>query len=152
MKSFGGGWLMCYTTVGGVHVSRETSPIRADAAYGSDGYRADCRNYPFNQVGALFLWITLNIEKTQRSWTMAYDTMMMCKAAWYADGHNRCHQVMYVQHSSPVQQEVVTAGVRSTRVVHVDEDKARAHVPTCAAHGDAHHRAALTEPSLPGTS
>jgi hypothetical protein len=53
MQAFGGGWLMCYTTAGGVHVSRETAPVVPGATYGSEGYRADCRNYPFNQARAL---------------------------------------------------------------------------------------------------
>lgn len=47
MDSFGGGWLMCYTTSGEVHVSRE---VKGTVGYGQDGYRADCRHYPFNQV------------------------------------------------------------------------------------------------------
>ncbi len=55
MDSFGGGWLMCYTTAGEVHVSRETAPVEPGATYGRDGYRADCRHYPFNQAWALLL-------------------------------------------------------------------------------------------------
>jgi hypothetical protein len=50
METFGGGWLMCYTTAGEVHVSRETVPLVPGATYGRDGYRADCRHYPFNQA------------------------------------------------------------------------------------------------------
>lgn len=45
--SFGGGWLMCYTTSGEVHMSREVESV---VGFSSDGYRSDCRNYPFNQV------------------------------------------------------------------------------------------------------
>ena len=33
--------------------------------------------------------------------------------------------MLYVQHASQIQQQTVAAGVRSTRVVHVEEDKAR---------------------------
>jgi len=47
MDSFGGGWLMCYTTSESVHVSTETS---SSQAFGADGYRSDCTRYPFNQV------------------------------------------------------------------------------------------------------
>jgi len=47
MDSFGGGWLMCYTTSGEVHMSREVS---SEVGFSSDGYRSDCRNYAFNQV------------------------------------------------------------------------------------------------------
>ena len=47
LDSFGGGWLMCYTTSGEVHMSREVS---SDVGFGRDGYRSDCRNYPFNQL------------------------------------------------------------------------------------------------------
>jgi hypothetical protein len=45
--SFGGGWLMCYTTAGEVHIASEVSSV---VDFGLDGYRSDCRNYPFNQV------------------------------------------------------------------------------------------------------
>jgi hypothetical protein len=41
---------MCYTTLGPVHISREIAPLGTGADYGVDGYRSDCRNYPFNQV------------------------------------------------------------------------------------------------------
>ncbi|EKX40611.1 hypothetical protein GUITHDRAFT_142701 [Guillardia theta CCMP2712] len=47
MDSFGGGWLMCYTTSDAVHMSTETS---SSQPYGVDGYRSDCTRYPFNQV------------------------------------------------------------------------------------------------------
>ena len=47
METFGGGWLMCYTTNLHVHVSREVS---GTVPYGSNGYRSDCRNFPFNHV------------------------------------------------------------------------------------------------------
>jgi hypothetical protein len=47
LDSFGGGWLMCYATSRGVHVSQEVS---SEVGYPSNGYRSDCRNYPFNQV------------------------------------------------------------------------------------------------------
>ena len=78
---------MCYTTVRGVHVSIETSPLNAGAAYGTDGYRADCRNYPFNQAcsnllhgavlsrsahdtlpsGVIFIFLTVVLTRTQRA-------------------------------------------------------------------------------------
>jgi hypothetical protein len=45
--SFDGGWLMCYTTNSAIHISREVSSA---VPFGSNGYRSDCRNYPFNQV------------------------------------------------------------------------------------------------------
>ena len=77
---------MCYTTVRGVHVSIETSPLNAGAAYGTDGYRADRRNYPFNQAcsnllhgavlsrsahdtlpsGVIFIFLTVVLTRTQR--------------------------------------------------------------------------------------
>ena len=47
LDSFGGGWLMCYTTSGEVHVSREVS---STVPFPNEGYRSDCRDYPFNQV------------------------------------------------------------------------------------------------------
>jgi hypothetical protein len=47
LDSFAGGWLMCYTTSGEVHVSRE---VTSDVGFGREGYRSDCRNYPFNQL------------------------------------------------------------------------------------------------------
>ena len=47
METFGGGWLMCYTTNLLVHVSRE---VNSTVPYASNGYRSDCRNYPFNHV------------------------------------------------------------------------------------------------------
>eukprot|EP00961_Rhodomonas_salina_P116722 1570843-Rhodomonas_salina.1 len=36
-------------TAGQVHVSRE---VKGTVGYGQDGYRADCRHYPFNQARA----------------------------------------------------------------------------------------------------
>ncbi|KAJ1476646.1 hypothetical protein T484DRAFT_1824194 [Baffinella frigidus] len=47
MDSFGGGWLVCYTSEGGVHMATETE---SDAEFPADGYRSDCRDLPFNQV------------------------------------------------------------------------------------------------------
>jgi hypothetical protein len=47
MDNFGGGWLMCYTTNLHVHVSRE---VNSTALYATNGYRSDCRNFPFNHV------------------------------------------------------------------------------------------------------
>ena len=47
MDTFGGGWLMCYTTNLHVHVSRE---VNSTVPYASNGYRSDCRNFPFNHV------------------------------------------------------------------------------------------------------
>lgn len=47
METFGGGWLMCYSTNLHVHVSRE---VNSTVPYGSNGYRSDCRDYPFNHV------------------------------------------------------------------------------------------------------
>ena len=41
---------MCYTTRGPVHIARETAPLGIGAVYGADGYRSDCRHYPFNQA------------------------------------------------------------------------------------------------------
>ena len=47
LDSFGGGWLMCYTAADEVHIASEVS---SEVAFGRDGYRSDCRNYPFNQL------------------------------------------------------------------------------------------------------
>jgi hypothetical protein len=47
MDTFGGGWLMCYTTNLHVHVSRE---VNSTVPYASNGYRSDCRDFPFNHV------------------------------------------------------------------------------------------------------
>ena len=47
MDTFGGGWLMCFTTNLHVHVSRE---VNSTVPYASNGYRSDCRNFPFNHV------------------------------------------------------------------------------------------------------
>jgi hypothetical protein len=57
MDSFGGGWLMCYTTNLHVHVSREVS---STVAYGSNGYRSDCRNFPFNHVMSVSRTVFVN--------------------------------------------------------------------------------------------
>ena len=52
MDTFGGGWLMCYTTNLHVHVSRE---INSTVPYASNGYRSDCRNFPFNHLMCVHL-------------------------------------------------------------------------------------------------
>lgn len=48
MEREGGGWLMCATTEHGWHISSETDA--GGVPFGSDGYRSDCRDVPFNQV------------------------------------------------------------------------------------------------------
>lgn len=48
MEREGGGWLMCATTQGGWHMATEIDA--GGVPFGTDGYRSDCRNVPFNQV------------------------------------------------------------------------------------------------------
>lgn len=52
MKTDGGGWTMCYTTNNVVHVKTETE-YDVTKLFGTDGYRTDCRDLPFNEVGAM---------------------------------------------------------------------------------------------------
>ena len=49
MTTDGGGWTMCYTTAGQVRITSETT-YDPTKPYGSDGYRSDCRDIPFNNV------------------------------------------------------------------------------------------------------
>ncbi|MCB9738547.1 MAG: DUF4215 domain-containing protein [Deltaproteobacteria bacterium] len=47
METDGGGFTMCSTDNGEVHIATELS---SNVAYGSDGYRADCRDLTFSEV------------------------------------------------------------------------------------------------------
>ncbi|EKX49450.1 hypothetical protein GUITHDRAFT_136113 [Guillardia theta CCMP2712] len=49
MQTMGGGWLMCFTTTERVDLVNEFA-FDLSLPYGTDGYRADCRNYPFSEV------------------------------------------------------------------------------------------------------
>ena len=49
MKSYGGGWLQCYTDSSHVYPRTETT-YSSDKPYGTDGYRSNCMTLPFNQV------------------------------------------------------------------------------------------------------
>lgn len=59
MVTGGGGWTMCYTTSGGVHVKTE---LTASAAYGKDGYRSDCNDIAFGEV------LYVNHDNGQSTW------------------------------------------------------------------------------------
>lgn len=52
MKSFGGGWQMCYTTkYAAPHLTDEASlAYNASAPYKTDGYVSNCKHVPFNQL------------------------------------------------------------------------------------------------------
>jgi hypothetical protein len=52
MKSFGGGWQMCYTSqYSSVHLTNDSELVyNASLPYRTDGYRSNCKNVPFNQV------------------------------------------------------------------------------------------------------
>lgn len=65
LDSFGGGWLMCYTTSGEVHMSREVS---SDVGYTYNGYRSDCRDYAFNQVMYVQHDIRTGATSDDKSW------------------------------------------------------------------------------------
>ncbi|TNF32298.1 MAG: hypothetical protein EP329_10715 [Deltaproteobacteria bacterium] len=49
METDGGGWTMCWTDNGRVHMRSEVT-YSASFPYGTDGYRSDCRNIPFTEV------------------------------------------------------------------------------------------------------
>ena len=49
MKSYGGGWLQCYTDSAHVYPRTETT-YSPDKPFGSDGYRSNCMTLPFNQI------------------------------------------------------------------------------------------------------
>jgi hypothetical protein len=49
MKSYGGGWLQCYTDSSHVYPRTETT-YSPDRPFGTDGYRSNCMTLPFNQI------------------------------------------------------------------------------------------------------
>jgi hypothetical protein len=49
MKSYGGGWLQCYTDSHHVYPRTETA-YSPDHPFGTDGYRSNCMTLPFNQI------------------------------------------------------------------------------------------------------
>jgi len=49
METDGGGFTMCWTEDGEVHMSSQYT-YGASAPFGTDGYRSDCRNIPFDTV------------------------------------------------------------------------------------------------------
>ena len=49
MKSYGGGWLQCYTDSSQVYPRQETT-YSPDRPYGTNGYRSNCMTLPFNEV------------------------------------------------------------------------------------------------------
>jgi len=62
MEREGGGWLMCATTQHGWHISSETQA--GGVPFGSDGYRSDCRNVPFNQVCDAVSFLLLPLDQS----------------------------------------------------------------------------------------
>jgi subtilisin-like proprotein convertase family protein len=59
MTTGGGGWTMCYSTDGGVHVKTEVS---SNTAYGSSGYRSDCNDIAFSEL------LYVNHTSNQSAW------------------------------------------------------------------------------------
>ena len=56
MKSFGGGWQMCYTTkYSKVYLTNDKALVyNASLPYKTDGYTSNCKSIPFNQV--IYIW------------------------------------------------------------------------------------------------
>ena len=54
MTSFGGGWVMCYTTDNLVNLKTEVT-YDENLPYGANGYRTDCNNIQVNSVSSTTL-------------------------------------------------------------------------------------------------
>lgn len=61
MTTDGGGWTMCYTQNGSAMV-RLQSQFEAAPAFGTSGYRSDCRNVPFKDV------LYINHANNEKAW------------------------------------------------------------------------------------
>ena len=92
MDTFGGGWLMCYTTNLHVHVSRE---VNSTVPYASNGYRSDCRNFPFNHV--MFVPRTATSTKSSRRF------QMRAPCSFFGFVRDGCER-RYVDHSAKISQ------------------------------------------------
>jgi subtilisin-like proprotein convertase family protein len=59
MTTGGGGWTMCYSTDGEVHIKSE---ISSNTPYGTSGYRSDCNDIAFSEV------LYVNHTGSQSAW------------------------------------------------------------------------------------
>jgi hypothetical protein len=95
METDGGGWTMCWTDNGRVHMKSETA-YSASFPFGGDGYRSDCRNVPFTDVlyinypntgGAQTAWFTRDSAGTLLAGTTAADWNRTGSVAGLFTGH-----------------------------------------------------------------
>ncbi|TNF38079.1 MAG: hypothetical protein EP329_01455 [Deltaproteobacteria bacterium] len=78
METDGGGWTMCWTSGGQVHMRSEIT-YNASFPYGTAGYRSDCRNIPFTDV------LYVNEGNGQQAWFTKDDGVPIIAGTTSAD-------------------------------------------------------------------
>jgi len=85
MKSFGGGWQMCYTSkYEAPHLTEEARlAYNSSRPYQSDGYTSNCKHVPFNQLIFVMHAETRCVDKTMKKCKNFDRTSYEDEMAWF---------------------------------------------------------------------
>mmetsp|Transcript_27409 Transcript_27409/g.42800 ORF Transcript_27409/g.42800 Transcript_27409/m.42800 type:complete len:423 (-) Transcript_27409:697-1965(-) len=116
MKSFGGGWQMCYTT-------KQSSPIMSNETnlvydskkpFQTDGYRSNCKYVPFNQVVYVLHAESQCVDKNSKKCKNFDFTSDEDEKAWFTYESNAGEDLIHFQIAGNTGENLVAPHIKLT--------------------------------------